>query len=581
MRPIKNSKARSQPFAKGPKAVAAAIKAQSQQIKALQLLKSGVEALAAKDYPSATLQIKQAIALDKTNAAAWRMLAISYENQNELVKALMAYEAASRLSPGDVDLLRNIGNLAQRIGQPKIARALFERFLETTPGHVEVTNLLACILRDQHLYGDATELLRDLINKDPAQPLLWNSLGSILEFSGDVAGAIVFYDEAIRLDPRYHKARQNRAYCLMLLNENEQAIAELEIAIKDTTDPKQVAAIRLVKALNEFIMGDLVNGMISYEARLDGVTPNIRFEAFGERWQVEDDLKGKTLLVYAEQGLGDEVLFASTLNETLEALGPDGRMILACEPRLVSLFQRSFPRAEVRPYISRRDIDTHFKTVDLGEPVPPIDLWVPLVSLFQRFRRSLEDFPKTNTFLVPDPDRVAYWRDQLKASGEGPYVGLLWKSINLAGGRLRHYSPFELWGPILEKPNVRFVNLQYGEVDEELAAAKAQGFDIWTPPGIDLKMDIEDLAALCAAMDVVIGPSTATTNIAAAVGTRVWISAGPGWWTSFGTDYAPCYPTVRVFRTERFNNWEVVTQAMAEAIDEELLAGRTLEPVAP
>lgn len=162
--------------------------------------------------------------------------------------------------------------------------------------------------------------------------------------------------------------------------------------------------------------------------------------------------------------------------------------------------------------------------------------------------------------------RLAYWREQLRASGEGPYVGLVWKSINIDGGRLRHYSPFELWEPILRQPNIRFVNLQYGDIGPEEALAQSWGAELWKPPGLNLKLDIEDLTALCAALDLVIGPSTATTNFAAAVGTPVWISAGPGWWTGFGSDHSPAYPTARVFRTDSFDRWDVVTGAMAEAM---------------
>src|SRR5690606_39020836 len=126
---------------------------------------------------------------------------------------------------------------------------------------------------------------------------------------------------------------------------------------------------------------------------------------------------------------------------------------------------------------------------------------------------SLASFPRHGGFLVPDPRRVAHWRQALADSGPGPHVGVLWKSLKMGGARRRHYSPLALWDSIFETPGVRFINLQYGDAEEDLAEARARGFDIWTPPGIDLKTDLDDLAALCSALDGVMGPSTATTNI--------------------------------------------------------------------
>ena len=231
-------------------------------------------------------------------------------------------------------------------------------------------------------------------------------------------------------------------------------------------------------------------------------------------------------------------------------------------------------------YKSVRKFDTLFRTVDLGDPGPPIDFWTPVASLFRRFRPALSSFPRDGGFLVPDPRRVAHWRQVLKESGPGPYVGVLWKSMNMGGSRQRHYSPLELWNPILEMRGVRFINLQYADAEEDLAAAKARGIDIWTPPGIDLKLDLDGLAALCAALDVVMGPSTATTNIAGAVGARVLLSASPGWWTGFGSDQAPCYPSARVFHAQQFGAWEPVMQQMADALREELLQDRDIERVA-
>lgn len=550
-------------------------KAHGMQRRALSQLKIGLEALARKDYVTASTNIEQALELNERDPMAWRMLGVAFEGQGEFVKAFTAYESAARLAPDNVALLRDVGRLAHRLGKLELAEKLFERFLTSEPGDEEATNGLACVLRDQNRYDDAITLLRDVINIYPERPILWNTLGTVLSDSGDTTGAMVFYDEALRLDPGFHKARHNRAYCLTVLGDPEKALAEMEIALRDLSDPHEISTIRLAKAFTRLRIGDLVGGFEDYEARFDARSEGaVRFTGFGKRWEVDDDLRGKTLLIYGEQGLGDEVLFANVVNDTLDAIGPDGRLMIAVERRLVTLFQRSFPRAVVLAYGSVRRFDTLFRSVDLGDLHPPIDLWTPVASLFRRFRTTLASFPREPGFLVPDPQRVKHWRQVLETCGPGPYVGVLWKSMKMGGARRRHYSPLTLWSPILETPGVRFINLQYADAAEDLADAKARGFDIWTPPGIDLKMDIDDLAALCSALDAVMGPSTATTNLAAAVGARVFLSAGPGLWTGFGSDQAPCYPSARVFHANQFGQWEPVMQQMAEALREELLPKR-------
>lgn len=554
---------------------------QAGQRKALGQFKAGLQALAQKNYVTASTHIQRALELDTRSPVAWRMLAIAFEKQGEFAKAFTAYEAAARLAPDDVAVVRDVGQLAHRLGKLELAEKLFERFLTSQPGDEDVTNSLACVLRDQNRYDDAIALLRDVINADPERPLLWNTLGTVLSDSGDAAGAMVFYDEALRLDPGFHKARHNRAYCLTVLGDPQKGLEEMDIALQGLTDPSEISTIRLAQAFNQLLIGDLVGGFEGYEARFDASADGaVRFTEFGKRWEVDDDLRGKSLLIYGEQGLGDEVLFANVVNDTLDAVGPDGRLFIAVERRLVTLFQRSFPRAVVLAYKSVRKFDTLFRTVDLGDPGPPIDFWTPVASLFRRFRPALSSFPRDGGFLVPDPRRVAHWRQVLKESGPGPYVGVLWKSLNMGGSRQRHYSPLELWNPILEMRGVRFINLQYADAEEDLAAAKARGIDIWTPPGIDLKLDLDGLAALCAALDVVMGPSTATTNIAGAVGARVLLSASPGWWTGFGSDQAPCYPSARVFHAQQFGAWEPVMQQMADALREELLQDRDIERVA-
>ena len=118
-------------------------------------------------------------------------------------------------------------------------------------------------------------------------------------------------------------------------------------------------------------------------------------------------------------------------------------------------------------------------------------------SLMREFRRTVQAYPARPAFLEPDPVRVAHWKKVLEAAPAGPKVGLLWKSAVGKDSRHRYFSPFAAWAPVLAQKGVTFVNLQYGDCSEELAAARQDfGVEIYTPPGIDLKQDLDDVAAL-------------------------------------------------------------------------------------
>jgi hypothetical protein len=189
-------------------------------------------------------------------------------------------------------------------------------------------------------------------------------------------------------------------------------------------------------------------------------------------------------------------------------------------------------------------------------------------------RPSLAAFPDRPNFLRADPARVEHWRRVLEEAPAGPKVGLLWKSLKLTGERARQFSPFMLWRPILETPGVSFVNIQYGDCSEEIALAKEEfGIDIWQPPGIDLKQDLDDVAALSCAMDLIVGFSNATTNLAGACGAPIWMLTGAASWTRLGAQTWPWYPQARCFITPDFNDWNPTMQTVGAAMRERFPIG--------
>ncbi|MFM8941253.1 MAG: flagellar protein FlbA, partial [Phenylobacterium sp.] len=274
-------------------------------------------------------------------------------------------------------------------------------------------------------------------------------------------------------------------------------------------------------------------------------------------------ISGRRLLVLGEQGLGDEVMFAGLLPDLIERVDPAGELILAVEPRLVGLMARSFPSIRVEPY---RDVEVggHRVRVVPGLPEGGCDLWVPIASLLKEFRPNPGAFAGRGGYLRPDPVRVLYWRHILQDASSGPKIGLLWKSAVLSAGRRRYFSPFDAWEPVLRTPGVTFVNLQYDDCEAELRVARERfGVEIWNPPGIDLKQDLDDVAALSCALDLVIGFSNATFKLAAAAGAPAWMIAAKGAWTALGTDRYTWYPQVRLYQPTAFAEWGPVMVRVA------------------
>ena len=540
------------------------------QLKAMAvapLLRKAIKAIGEDDAATAADLILKALKKDERCGLAWYLLAIAREKAGDFKSSITCYESALQLMPNHADIANDLGRLAYRLNMKSVAAQLFSHYCAAHPDCAQGANNLACALRDLHEYGRAIETLRPAIEANPESSALWNTLGTILSEQGDLASAMTFFDEALRFEPDFAKARYNRANTLLDLGDPKTALAECERAIEGAATASDLAMMRLARATTLLSQGRLGEGWDAYETRLD---PNFievtHFRIDRPRWVPGDNLAGKNLLVMGEQGLGDEVAFAGLIPDVLKALGPEGHMHLAVEPRLVPLFQRSFPSVEVSGHATYK-VDTY--TVRAAPAVTDFaafDLWTPLASLLRGYRRNLEDFLAQGPFLTPDPERVAHWRGAL-AERPGRKVGILWKSLKLDGARLRYFSPFEHWRPVLRTPGVSFINMQYGDCAAELAQAQETlGVEIWQPPGIDLKNDLDDVAALSCALDLMIGPANASTNISAASGGKVWLISTLSAWTRMGTTAYPFYPAVKVFAPDRIGAWDETLAEVANAL---------------
>jgi hypothetical protein len=262
------------------------------------------------------------------------------------------------------------------------------------------------------------------------------------------------------------------------------------------------------------------------------------------------------LLVYSEQGVGDEIFFASCMGDVLTKAR---NCLVECDPRLVALYSRSFPNAEV--IASTRNTE-HDSNVHL----PSFDLQIPIGSLPRHFRRSLDSIPQRRRYLVPNPTLQEKWTERFAELGDGLKVGISWRGGKQEISRRRRSTRLDQWEAVLSRPGVSFVNLQYGDCVEELEELyRTSGVQIHDWNDADPLVDLDGFAAQISALDLVISIDNATVHMAGALGVDVWtlLPFSPDWRWLLNRDDSPWYPSIRLFRQSRIGEWDDVFNAAA------------------
>ncbi|NWH07194.1 MAG: tetratricopeptide repeat protein [Alphaproteobacteria bacterium] len=534
------------------------------------LLRQAIKAFEREDLAKAGKLALEASSADPSCGQAYHLLALTLERLGALSKAVAMYQKAFELDPKDSDLYLNLGLAAWKLKLFDGAERCFKLYIDMKPDNPSGYNNLAAVLRDKGRFEDAIELLQAAICKMPEAAILWNTVGTVIGERGDFEQAQTFYQEAIRLNPKFGRAYHNVGYALTHTGHLNEAISYFERAMPflevehDRFEAEHALSFCLIGT------GQLERGWKLYEVRNH---PRFRtatlFAARAPRWQGED-IAGKTLLVLGEQGLGDEIMFASLVPDMLERTGPQGRVLLACERRLVPLFSRSFPAAICGPHAGR----SHNAKVLRGAPwaagkLEP-DVVTPAASPLQWLRPHVESFGIGRAYLKPDPARVAHWRERLAAlPGEGAVAGLCWRSMLITTQRAKYYSPLEAWAQAFGGTGLRIVNLQYGDCARDIAEARERyGLTIHAFDDIDLKNNLDDAAALSVACDLVVTAPTAAGALAAATGAETWfVLAGRGW-VEMGLDHYPWYANTRAFKPQAFGDWRNVMAHLNRALKE-------------
>ena len=475
------------------------------------------------DIKAAEATYRRALRLQPRSAAAHNSLGHVLHLQGRLEEASQQYQEAIRLQPDGAKARNNLGLILQEQGHLAMARAQFEMALQCDPGEAAIHHNLGLVLAAQRDLPAAASAFLAAIRLQPLYPTAYNSLGSVLQAQGDVNGAMTAYQTALSQQPDCAQAHWN------------------------------MALARLTR-------GDLQQGWAGYEWRWQTIARRRAFPA--PAWD-GGSLAHRTLLVHAEQGIGDELLFASCFPEVVAQAG---HVIIECAPRLATLLQRSFSTTTV--CAGRRLND------DLGwlQQLPAIDVQVAAGSLPRYSRATLAQFPPHVRYLVPDVARQAFWRQRLATLGSGLLVGLSWRSLASRRGA-PHYTCLEQWDGVLQVPGIHWVNLQYDDSASELTAAQQRlGITIHTWGDLDVFHDLEGVAALMGELDLVIAPETMMAVLAASLGQPVWrLSICSRDWDGLGTEVVPWFPSMRLYRQPQSGDWQSVLAWVAH--DLKCLAG--------
>jgi tetratricopeptide (TPR) repeat protein len=510
-------------------------------------------------YGDAAKLAAEAADLDSKSAAAYNLIASSLEHLGLTRQALGMYERALACDPENPDMFLNIGLSAYRLRMFDQAEKAFKLYVAARPRCSKGYTNLGTLYREQGRMDESIEVLRNAIFMIPGAHDLWNALGAAIGETSDWANANVFYREAIRLDPSVGRYWHNLGYALLHTGPFEEAVECFDRALAKGINAADVHNIHYARSMGLLLQGKLRDAWPEFGSRLKlGPAGLMQFVDKAPLWAGED-LSGKTILVVGEQGLGDEIMFAELVPDLIRRTGPQGKVVVACEHRLVPLYARSFPEAHVGPQMNSVNGEKKFRVVPWAHAAHTIDYFAPIGSALEHLRPTVDAFGKDGAFLKPDPDKVAMWRARLAEMGPALNVGICWRSMMLNTQRRKFYSPLELWSGALKTPGIRAINLQYGDCAAEIAEAREKfGLEIVSFPDLDLKDDLDGNAALCAALDIVVSAPTAAAALSAAVGTETWfLAASPGW-PQFGTDHYPWYPRSRVVTAPDFGDWPAI-----------------------
>jgi tetratricopeptide (TPR) repeat protein len=501
------------------------------------------------DLPRARAHIAQAVAL----APDWPDAHLAHGNLQQLsgdaLGAEQSYRRVLELSPGAAPGHYNLAVLLDRAGRKAEALQSFGRAHELDPGRADVTWDLVQRLLDAGEFESAFSAAERTLARSGRSAAAHKALGLVHLYRHEPQSALEHFEGAVALAPADAEAWLHAGIAAQELARLDDALASYERALRLKGDYPQAQWRR---SLVRLLKGEFDRAWADYEVRLVSEERPRRW--FPQpRWRGEP-LAGKTLLVHAEQGLGDEIMFASCLPDVMVQAG---HCVIDCHPGLAPIVRRSFPAATVH---GGRQTDDLSWLSDCPAP----DYQIPIGSLPLLLRKRTGDFPRHTGYLRADPLKVAAWTARLDALGPGLKVGLSWQGgTRLSRAQLRSLTLEQLL-PVLRVAGVKFVDLQYTDTVRERAALEERdGMKIvhWQ----EALADYDETAALVAALDLTLSVCTAVAHLAGALGKVAWVMTpfSPEWRYGQGGENIVWYPSMKLIRQTRYGEWGPVIAAVA------------------
>jgi tetratricopeptide (TPR) repeat protein len=494
---------------------------------------------------------------DPDNAEALHCLGIALHAQGQNAQALGFLERSLRLHPASSQAENNRANVLKALGRPAEALASLDRALALKPNdpelHYNRANTLMALLRDEEALASFDAALA--LQPDFRQAL--QNKGIVQTRLGRPTEALATYDKFLSLyragapaDALLAEARVNRAWALDRLNLRQDALAACDAAIEG--DARHALA-HFNAAPICLAMGDYERGWREFEWRWQDPVNKIHARNFRQPlWLGREDLRGRRILLYAEQGFGDTIQFCRYAS-LVKALG--AHVILEAPRPLLPLLGGLAGPDEL---------------VAFGEKLPEFDFQTPLMSLPLCFGTTVETIPAEVPYLAASADRVAKWQGIL-GPRRGVRVGLAWSGNPALGSDAMRSAKLADLAPMFCE-GIEYIAVQKDVRPHDIPAAAQLGVRL---VGEEMR-DFADTAALISLMDVVISVDSAPAHLAGALGKPVWVLLyfAAEWRWLMEREDSPWYPTARLFRQRTALDWAEVAGRVAGALAVELVRDR-------
>jgi tetratricopeptide (TPR) repeat protein len=497
--------------------------------------------------------LRKAIESEPNLAAAHCNLGTALKVSGDLAGAETAFRQAIAIDATMAQAESNLGGVLADRAEFEDAAAHCRAAIALIPDYAEAHNNLAAARKGLNRFGDAEISARRALQLNPHFPEAWSTLGSILYAMLNLDDAEAAFRHALDLKPAYADAACNLGGVLYCRGQVDDAVKAFESAI--AIDP-DCADAHLNLGKLHLLAKDLSRFWDVYDWRWRSKDQICARRPFSQPTWDGTPLDGKHVLCWAEQGIGDEIMFAGLIPEIAEQAAD---VTVEVDARLVPLLARSFPDVHV---IARRDPPE--EKLGAGR----FDVQTSMIEAARRLRPSFEQFKPIERFLVPDAGRIEECRTRYDAAGPGAKIGIAWWSRHPTLSR--HYS-IDLAKLVrtIARPDVTIINVQYGDHRKALEdATRDTGIPIVNDPTIDPLKDLDGFAAQIAALDAVVTIDNSTLPMAAGLGKPVigMLSYVCDWRWFSNTEECLWYPTVQLVRQDCAGNWDSVIENVGNRI---------------